>query len=78
MASTRQSDSNLPCGKMSKMVSKPHGGRLISVGKLNTESYDKGDLTLEVDSRTAINLFLIKNGIFSPLASFNTREDYGY
>ena len=61
---------------MSKTVSKPHGGRLVSVGKLNTESSGKGDLTLEVDSRTSINLFLMKTGIFSPLTSFNTREDY--
>jgi len=58
------------------MVSRPHGGRLVNVGKPNSVSFGHGDLTLEVDSRTALNLFLIKTGIFSPLVSFNTREDY--
>ena len=58
------------------MVSKPHGGKLVTVGNLNSQSFGRKDLSLEVDSRTAINLFLIKTGIFSPLVSFSTREDY--
>ncbi|MCL5679219.1 MAG: sulfate adenylyltransferase [Candidatus Thermoplasmatota archaeon] len=58
------------------MVSKPHGGKLVNVGKLSPESFGQKGLSIEVDSRTSINLLLIKTGVFSPLVSFNTREDY--
>ena len=58
------------------MVSKPHGGKLVTVGNLNSQSFGCRDMSLEVDSRTAVNLFLIKTGTFSPLVSFSTREDY--
>ncbi|MHB1708351.1 MAG: sulfate adenylyltransferase [Thermoplasmataceae archaeon] len=58
------------------MVSRPHGGKLVTVEDLNSQSSGQGNLSVEVDSRTAINLFLIKTGIFSPLVSFSTREDY--
>ncbi|QRF75018.1 sulfate adenylyltransferase [Thermoplasmatales archaeon] len=58
------------------MVAKPHGGILVNLPDLKASSHDQKAQSVEVDSRTAVNLFLIKTGVYSPLSSFSSYNDY--